>query len=158
MKIIGYAILCMTLCIGYANAQTFQPVEDPNTIEKYEVLLKKQYPHMHQRIVVTNVQKINDRFALITYENGSHEFDALVNNQKEDMLLVATYHKIEKQDVPRIVKDNVKEEMTGSEKAMAYFEVMELETSTYYAVEVASNDDKSRLHFTSHGRIKESPY
>ncbi|CAG5085936.1 hypothetical protein [Parvicella tangerina] len=104
----------LSLILGLAATslmigQNYAPIKDVSTLKKHEIVLSKTFPSKFEHLKIKNVYKINDKHTAVGYLEDETYHEVVVNNNKEEMLLVANSVEVTTKEVPGIIQQNWKE-------------------------------------------------
>ncbi len=157
MKINVFCALALLFSYFHIQSQEYAPVEDPDLIEKYSQSLVTLYPHLSEKITLKGVFDIGDRYRLINFTDGEEDYETIVNSGREDMMIVAEFRRIPKEEIPKIVMDQLKKEDLDSWNYQKGFEYEKPGSHQMYAIEVSNDDKSKRLYFDALGHPEENP-
>jgi len=155
-------ILISTSSIAFAQAGSV--IQDVDMLEKHKTVLMEDYPNLFTEVEIVDVQRISERHSKVFYKKGNQQFEAVVNSDRQDMLLVATSRVLNVNEVPNIVMDAFRSSKYKKWNIEKTFEVTTPYSSLFYRIDVSRKkraQDKMKVKslFYSHlGQYKKSPY
>ncbi len=165
IKLKHFIVYTMFFLYGLsAFAQEHSTIKDVDILEKQKIVLMKDYPHIFTGVEIKDVQKINSKHSKVIYENDNQQYEAVVNSDRKDMLIVATSRVINEKEMPSIVMDAFQSSEYKNWNIEKTFEVTAPNSNLFYRIDVSekkSGDEKDKiesLFYTHMGAYKKPPY
>ncbi len=147
-----------------AFAQEHSVIRDVDVLENQKTVLKKDYPHVFTGVEIKDVQKINSSQSKVFYEKDNQQYEAVVNSDRKDLLIVATSRVINEKEMPNVVMDAFKSSEDKNRNIEKTFEVTTPYSSLFYRIDVSEKNKAQEkkniksLFYTHLGQYKKPPY
>jgi len=151
-------IVLITLIAAPLFAQKHTAIEDVDLINAHKSALIKEYPHLIDKIKIERVDQINEHHSKIVYYDDGVYHEAIVNSDRKDLLLIATFREIQKSTLPKIVFDAWKQSEFGDWKTEKMYKVTTPYDGWFYSIDVVKDNKTKRLFYSDLGRYKETLY
>ncbi len=145
-------------------AQEYSAIEDVDILEEQKTVLMRDYPHIFTGVEIKDVRKINSKHSKVFYENGNQQYEAVVNSDRKDMLLVATCRVISEKEMPEVVMDAFKNSKYENWDIIETFEVTTPDSGLFYRIDVSKNNTMNEkeeiksIFYTHLGQYRKPPY
>lgn len=130
----------MILISSVTFAQKGAEISDVDILAQQKNVVIEHYPGVFKSEEINKVEKINDKQSKIYYQRGGANFEAVVNSDRKDLLLVATCEEIPQSKVPDVVRVHYKESKLGENKILKAFIVKTPTSSDFYRLDIMNND------------------
>lgn len=159
LKKIYLPIILAAIILNSSNlfAQQGTQIKDVDELKKEDKVLIESYPHVFKGVEINKVERLNSKHAKIYYSVEGNEFEAIVNADRKDLLLVATCRVIKNDELPDIVKDVFTKDVKGKiEKA---YEVTTPYTAEIYRIDYVKKDGELKsIFYNELGAVQKAPY
>lgn len=144
-------------------AQDGSVTQDVDILEKQKTVLMEDYPGAFAEVEIKDIQKINSRHSKVFYEKGNQQYEAVVNSDRQDMLLVATSKVMSENEMPKIVMDAFKSSKYRNWNLEKTYEVTTPYSGLFYRVDVSKKKMNKKkktksIFYSNLGQYKKSPY
>lgn len=140
-------------------AQKGAEISDVDILAEQKGVVIEHYPGVFKSEEINKIEKINDKQSKIYYQRGGANFEAVVNSDRKDLLLVATCEEIPQSTVPDIVRVHFKKSKLGVNKILKSFIVKTPTSSDFYRLDIINKDKQVASVFYDHlGMEMIAPY
>ncbi len=151
--ILGVIILNSSILFAQGHTQ----IKDVDELKTEDKVLVESYPHVFKGAKVNKVEKLNSKHSKVYYSVGGNEFEAIVNSDRKDLLLVATCKVIKNDELPQLVKDVFTKEVKG--KIEKSFSVTTPYSSEIYRIDYVKKDGELKsMFYDKLGAVQKAPY
>ncbi len=155
--LISLFFICM-----FAFAQKDSHIKDVDELAEQKRIMFQNYPGLFMEKEINNVEKLDSKHSKIFYTINNVNFEAVVNSNMKDLLLVATCQEIQEEKLPAIVIDAFHESKYGSSKIEKSFIVTTPYSSNFYRIDVNQKKKKEKnmksLFYDHLGKYRKPPY
>jgi hypothetical protein len=143
-------------------AQQGAPIKYVDQLEEEEKVLVHKYRNVFKEEEIKNVEKLDSEHSKISYTRNAINYEAVVNSNRKDLLVVATCQEIPVEKLPAIVKNGFQKSKYGSNNIEKAFSVSTPYSSNFYRIDVQLKEKKEKsiksLFYDDKGLFKEPPY
>ena len=143
-------------------AQQGAPDMDVSELAKEKEVVYENYPGVFKKEEINKIEKIDQKHSKIYYTRGKVHFEAIVNSDRQELLLVANCEQISPKRLPDIVQDAFNKSEFGKLKIQQAFVATNPYSSNFYRIDVYQKDTKGvyykSLFYTDKGLYMEPPY
>ena len=139
-------------------AQQGAPIGDVATLSKQKKYFCETYQGVFKNEEINRIEKINAKHSKIYYTRNKVNFEAVVNSDRNEMLLVVNCQQIPIDKLPPIVKDAFHRSKYGKLKIEKAFIAANDMSADFYRIDVLVNSKSKSLFYTDLGAGMESPY
>ena len=140
-------------------AQEGAPIKDVGILEEQKKVLVQDYPHHFEKVNITNVEQFSPKHSKVYYTKEGVNYEAVVNSDRKDLLLVATAREIPIAELPAIVKDALKASENGSSPIKKAFIVSTPYSSGFYRIDINQNAKETKsVYYDKLGQYQKPPY
>lgn len=133
--------------------------KDLGVVAEQKKVLIQNYPGLFVEDEINIIEKLDSKHSKIHYTRNNVNFEAVVNSNRKELLLVATCEEILEEQLPAIVKDAFLESKYRSSKIVKTFIVSTPYGSDFYRMDVNQKKKKIKSIFYTHlGTYKKPPY
>ena len=163
MKILKPTLLITSCLISvHILAQEHAPDMSVSELKKEKEVIYENYPGIFKTEEINKVEKIDPKHSKIYYTRGKVNFEAVVNSDRKELLLVANCEQISPKRLPDIVQDAFHRSDYGKLKIQKAFIATNPYSSNYYRIDVYQKDSKvvyyKSLFYTDKGLSMDAPY
>ncbi len=163
MPNLKYYFFITTLVITLnAIAQPYSTIVSISELAKQKKVLVEDYPRVFNEEEINNIEKIDSKHSKIFYTRNGIHFEAIVNSDRKDLLLIATFEEISKNDLPKIVLYNFQNSNDGKSKIENAFIGTTPYTSDFYRIDIIEKTEKGNsvksLFYDELGKYMVPPY
>lgn len=152
-------IIIFLLCNLNAVAQEGAQIKDVDILEEQKKVIMEDYPFHFENVKITNVEQINSKHSKVYYIQDSINYEAVVNSNRKDMLLIATAREIPIAELPDIVKDVFKASENGSSSIIKAFIVTTPYSSGFYRIDFKGDEKElESIYYDKLGQYQKPPY
>lgn len=159
LKKIYFPIILGAIILNSTNvfAQHATQIKDVDELKTEDKVLIESYPNVFKGAEINKVERINSEHAKVYYSAEGNEFEAVVNADRKDLLLVATCKVIKNDALPDIVKDVFTKEVKAKiEKAFA---VTTPYSSEIYRIDYVEKDGTLKsIFYNELGAVQKAPF
>jgi hypothetical protein len=138
--------------------QAFTDIKDVDIIEGQQIVVEKENPYLFDTLLIIDVIKVNSKHSKITYADEGIYHEAIVNDQRKDMLLIAIGVELSEEQVPKIIQDILQDEKYKNWKKDKVLMMKTPYESWFYAIDMSDGEKHQRLFFDELGAYKPPPY
>ena len=163
MKILKSTLLITSCLISiHILAQEHAPEMSVSELKKEKEVVYENYPGIFKTEEINKIEKIDPKHSKIYYTRGKVHFEAVVNSDRKELLLVANCEQISPKRLPDIVRDAFHKSEYGMLKIQQAFIATNAYSSDYYRIDVYQKDPKGiyykSLFYTDKGLYMNPPY
>ena len=162
MKILTSVLLTSCLISIHVVAQQGAPDMDVSELKKEKEVVYENYPGLFKKEEINKIEKIDSKHSKIYYTRGKVHFEAVVNSDRKELLLVANCEQISPERLPDIVQGAFQRSEYGKLKIQQAFIATNPYSSDYYRIDVYRKDNKGvyykSLFYTDKGLYMQAPY
>ena len=122
----------------------------------------ENYPEVFSKVEIKRVEKLNNKHSKVYYTKGSSNFEAIVNSDRKDLLLIANCEEIAVKKLPAIVYDSFRQSEYGNYKIQKAFIVRIPYSSEFYRLDINEGNKDGHsyksIFFTDTGQYRTPPY
>lgn len=159
LKKIYLPIILGAIILNSANlfAQHATQIKDVDELKQEDKVIIESYPNVFKGAEINKVERLNSKHAKVYYSVDGNEFEAVVNADRKDLLLVATCKVIKNDALPQLVKDVFTKEVKAKiEKA---YEVTTPYSSEIYRIDYVEKDGTLKsIFYNELGAVQKAPY
>lgn len=138
-------------------AQHSSQIKDVDELKKEDKVLVESYPNVFKGAEISKVEKLNSTHSKVHYLVDGNIFEAIVNADRKDLLLVATCELIKNDDLPQLVKNVFTKEVKG--KIEKSFAVTTPYSSQIYRIDYVKKDGELKsVFYDKLGAVQKAPY
>lgn len=160
LKISKFSLMIISLLLNLnVVAQEGVQIKDVDILEEQKKVIMEDYPLHLEKVNITNVEQINSKHSKVYYIKDSINYEAVVNSNRKDMLLIATAREIPISELPEIVKDVFKASENGSSLINKAFIVTTPYSSGFYRIDFNRNEkEMESIYYDKWGQYQKPPY
>jgi hypothetical protein len=152
-------LFSFTLIISFQLlGQAFTDIKDVDILENQRIVVEKENPYLFDTLRILDVTKVDNKLSKITYLDEGIYHEAIVNDERKDMLLIATAIELPKERVPEIINDILTDEKYKNWNKDKILMMKTPYESWFYAIDMSNGDEHQRLYFDKLGAYKIPPY
>lgn len=151
-------VIIAILAVSPLLAQNYTPIEDVDLLNKHKGVLIKENPHLIDELKIERADQINEHHSRIVYYDDGVYHEAIVNSDQKDLLLIATFREIQKNTLPKIVFDAMKQSEFGDWSIKKMYKVTTPYEGWFYAIDVVKDNKIKRLFYSDLGQYKKPLY
>jgi len=138
--------------------QAFTNIKHVDIIADQKIVIEKENPYLFDTLRILDVIMIDDKHSIITFKDEGIYHEAIVNDKRKDMLLVAIAVELSKEQVPEIIENVIKDDKYKNWNKDKILMMRTPYESWFYAIDMSDGDEHQRLFFDKLGAYKIPPY
>ena len=143
-------------------AQQGAPEMDVDELKKEKEVVYENYPGIFKKEEINKIEKIDPKRSKIYYTRGKVNFEAVVNSDRKELLLLANCEQISPERLPGIVQGAFHRSDYCKLKIQKAFIVANPYLSNYYRIDIYQKDNNGvyykSLFYTDMGLYMDPPY
>jgi len=143
-------------------AQPGAPIENTDELAKQKTVITEDYPGIFKEEEINKIEKIDPKHSKIYYTRDHVNFEAIVNSDRKELLLIATCEEIPVDKLPKIVRDNFMRGKDGNSKIEKAFIATTPYSSDFYRIDFYKKGENGSalksLFYTDKGEYMVPPY
>ena len=161
-KKLKFRLLIFLSFIGMNTyAQIGSQIEDVDVLAEQKRVMIENYPGQFREEEIIKVEKKGSKRSIIYYTRNNVNFEAVVNSDRRDLMLIATCEEIPESKLPAIVKDNFLQSKSGENKIEKVFLVTTPISSIFYRIDITPKGKYKKmksLFYSNRGSYMKPPY
>jgi len=153
-----YSILIL-LAGSKLAAQPNSQIKNVDQLTTEKKVVVENYPNIFKEEEINKVEKIDEKHSKVYYTRNHVKFEAVVNSNREELLLIAIFEQVPSTRLPAIVLDNFYKNLDGNEKIQNAFIGTTPSSSDFYRIDFYDKNEILKNAFYDHlGRYMKPPY
>lgn len=162
LNIMNTIKLLMVFIFVFSSSQLFaQPytsIEDIDILEQQKDVLRQKYEHEFDELDVLGGYRIDEIHTMIAYKKDGIYHEAVLNSERNEMMLVSTAAQVPVEDVPDVVMNAFKDSEYGNMEVVKTFRVNTPYGEDFIRIDVKEGDETERVYFNELGVIQKDLY
>ncbi len=151
-------VFIFMLSVSQLFAQPYSSIEDVDILEQQKDVLRQKYEHEFDELDILGGNRIDEIHTMIAYKKDGIYHEAVLNSERNEMMLVSTAAHIPVEDVPDVVMNAFKDSEYGNMEIVKTFQVDTPYGEDFIRIDVKEDDETERVYFNELGVIQKDLY
>lgn len=156
--IVFHAMNFFSVCV---YGQEGSKIRDMGMLEKQKQVMAETYPGIFTMDEIDSIKKLDEEHSMVSYRKFGRHYEAVVNSDRKDMLLVANCEEIPTGELPEIVRNAFSKSKDGGQAIHDAYIVTTPGSSDFFRIDFSDPENAGILKsvfYTDLGEYHIPPY